>query len=335
MKKSTKERSALGSRVDNALLVELEQLSADPATPPEVALRALVILAAVSGMSDPAIAKQLGLSGRAVFDIRHRFQDGGVSALLTPHRPPRRSLAAGIVNGIVDRAVSEAPLFGLRWTLERLSAAFRVSRTSVHKVLKSRGVKLHKERRMLEDFNIHDDASHFRGVRAIAGFLSMGDVRCLALAISEPDEAEVYAADVPQPGVEALLDQMAKLDDDQLRGFNRSMNEVLCVFLDCLSEAVPSECAIRLVFQGGWEPVTAALIETVRHDCRFDLSRRPLRLPWSDFLELWFRRISECGGQLHFAEHFATELAKYNSSDENRPFGRFVRHNALCSALRG
>lgn len=312
---------------------ELDRLLEDPNSPPEVAIRAFVMLATASGQTADEIARVSGLTPRTVFGIRQRYRHGGIFALLTPHRPPlQKELPDAVVEELVDCATAEAPVFGLRWTLERLSERFSVSISTVHKVLRSRGVRLHRGRWMLADYNIHPDPRQFSSVRAIAGYLSTAETRCLALVLSDGSSHEPNTSDVH--GASELVEEIRTVDMDVLRGFTKHGDEALSLFIDCMAFVVPRSCSIRLVLDCPVASVNAEALLRAQASGRFEVSRRPLRMLWPDFVDLWFRRVRECGGQLHFAQQIGLALAEYNRAGRPEPFGRYVQPNVLSDLLR-
>jgi len=69
----------------------LESLVRSGQTPPQIVLRARIVLLASQGTSNRSIAKKLGISRPTVLLWRARFRQAGVSALGDAKRPGRKA----------------------------------------------------------------------------------------------------------------------------------------------------------------------------------------------------------------------------------------------------
>jgi transposase len=105
--------------------------------PHRVVRRAHIVLLAADGLSAPAIARRLNVHFRTARLWSRRYVDGGARALWhdTPGRGrPRRLDDEAAAH--LQRLLSTTPGDG-RWTIRRLAAASGLSRSSVHRLLRS------------------------------------------------------------------------------------------------------------------------------------------------------------------------------------------------------
>ena len=114
---------------------ELERLVRSGKTEQRVVLRARIVLGAVEGKSNNALAKELSTSRPTVIDWRRRFAEGGVKAL-DDDRPRGRSfppLAHAKAAEIITRTQS-APPQATQWSCSRMAKLCGVSKASVQRV---------------------------------------------------------------------------------------------------------------------------------------------------------------------------------------------------------
>jgi putative transposase len=135
---------------------ELESLLRNGNSPQKVALRCRVLLLAQEGVANAQIAEQLKISRPTVLALRAAFAKDGLNAV-TGIRHRRRSakvLTADLEQRILDTTLKTRPGDGsTHWSVRRLAAHLRVSRTIVHRVWQRHDVQPHR----VERFKLSND----------------------------------------------------------------------------------------------------------------------------------------------------------------------------------
>jgi len=117
---------------------ELWRLVRAPSTSQAVALRARIILAAAQGISNQQIAKSLGVAENTVCKWRQRFRMFGMEGLANWGHGGRPRKYGPDVRQTLRRLMHRRPPSGERWTLDQLSRALSVPRSTVHEMLVAR-----------------------------------------------------------------------------------------------------------------------------------------------------------------------------------------------------
>src|SRR5215211_9353831 len=114
---------------------ELESWARRRRTARALALRARIVLRAAAGLSNTAIAADLGIAKHTVGKWRERFARLRTDGLLDEPRPgaPRR-IGDEQVAELIDRTLSERPQGATHWSRRSMAKAGGVSGTTVGRV---------------------------------------------------------------------------------------------------------------------------------------------------------------------------------------------------------
>jgi putative transposase len=114
---------------------ELAKILGGGVQPVRVILRALSLLQLAKGISAPRIASMIPLTGQAIRNVGHRYQEGGLEAAL--YEKPRPGAATVLDDSqkqrIIAMVCSDPPQGRARWTV-RLVAQEAVKRKLVPRV---------------------------------------------------------------------------------------------------------------------------------------------------------------------------------------------------------
>jgi len=175
---------------------ELERLVRSGKTEQRVVLRARIVLGAVEGKSNNALAKELSTSRPTVIDWRRRFAEGGVKAL-DDDRPRGRSfppLAHAKAAEIITRTQS-APPQATQWSCSRMAKLCGVSKASVQRVWHANGLKPH----LLKTFKLSNDPDFIAKLEDVVGLYMNPPDHALVFCIDE--KSQIQALDRTQPGL--------------------------------------------------------------------------------------------------------------------------------------
>jgi transposase len=173
---------------------ELEGWSRRRKTAQALALRARIVLRAAEGLSNTAIADELGIAKHTVGKWRERFARLRADGRLDEPRPgaPRR-IGDEQVAALVDRTLSAVPDGATPWSLRTMAKAAGLSATTVGRVWHAFGLRPHRS----ETSKLSTDPLFAEKVRDIVGLYLAPPDRALVLCVDE--KSQVQALDRTQP----------------------------------------------------------------------------------------------------------------------------------------
>src|ERR687893_2989801 len=173
---------------------ELESWARRRKTTQALALRARIVLRAAVGMSNTAIAADLGIAKHTVGKWRERFARLRADGLLDEPRPgaPRR-IGDEQVAALVDRTLSDRPEGATHRSLRSMARTSGLSVTTVGRVWRAFGLQPHRA----ETFKLSTDPLFAEKVRDIVGLYLAPPDRALVLCVDE--KGQIQAIDRTQP----------------------------------------------------------------------------------------------------------------------------------------
>lgn len=168
---------------------ELERLSRRPRSNRHVALRAKMILASASGLSDVAVAAKLRVNNVTVGTWRKRFAERRLDGLYDePRVGGPRTITDDVVESIVVQTLETIPKGRTHWSTRRMAEKAGISHSSVGRIWRAHGLKPH----IVRGFKLSNDPQFIEKVRDIVG-----------LYMNPPDHAVVFSFD-EKPQIQAL-----------------------------------------------------------------------------------------------------------------------------------
>ena len=164
---------------------QLESWKRSTSLPHGLVLRASIVLACAQGLTNTAVASQLGVTETTVGKWRKRFLDAGVQGLRDNARPGHpRTYGDEKVATVIHRALHARPQDGGPWSVRRMASSEGVSKSTVQRWFALFGVKPH----LSETCKLSTDPCFVEKVRDITG-----------LYLNPPDHAVVLCADETTP----------------------------------------------------------------------------------------------------------------------------------------
>src|ERR687897_1605335 len=187
-------RTPAALELSEAERAELEGWARRRKTAQALALRARIVLRAAVGLSNTAIAAELGVAKHTVGKWRERFARLRTDGLLDEPRPgaPRR-IGDEQVAALVDRTLSTVPDGATHWSLRTMARASGLSVSTVGRVWRAFGLQPHRS----ETFKLSTDPLFAEKVRDIVGLSLAPPDRALVLCVDE--KGQVRALDRTQP----------------------------------------------------------------------------------------------------------------------------------------
>jgi transposase len=203
---------------------ELEGWARRRRTAQALALRARIVLRAAVGLSNTAIAQELGIAKPTVGKWRERFARLRSDGLLDEPRPgaPRR-IADEEIAALVDRTLSTTPEDATHWSLRSMARTSGLSVSTVGRIWRAFGLQPHRS----ETFKLSTDPFFAEKVRDIIGLYLAPPDRALVLCVDE--KSQVQALDRTQPLLPLRPGQAERRTHDYVRHGTTSLFAALDV----------------------------------------------------------------------------------------------------------
>lgn len=173
---------------------ELEELAARSSLKQGHARRVRVVLLAAEGLSGVEIAEKVGLSEFTVSRIRRRFETGRVDGLVDQPKAGRgNNVPTEVVQKVIAAAMSAPPKGYSHWSTGLLAKRFKLSKASIHKILKANDLKPHQHR----TFKVSKDPRFDEKAMDVVGLYLNPPDKAVVLSIDE--KTQVQALERTQP----------------------------------------------------------------------------------------------------------------------------------------
>jgi transposase len=156
--------------------------------------RARLVLLAAEGMTNTAIAREVGLQRSMVVQWRQRFIGERVVGLEDRPRPgkPRQYTDADRLR-VIETACSQKPVGETHWSVRTLAKATGVGRDTVHQILRQANLKPHR----VGTFSLSTDPDFTPKVVDVVGLYMHPPENAVVLCVDE--KTQVQALDRTQP----------------------------------------------------------------------------------------------------------------------------------------
>ena len=294
---------------DQNQLGQLQLLEARGGTPQKIALRARIVLKAAAGVSNSAIAKQLGISRPTVLLWRERFGSAGVPGVLAdaPRPGRKKALTSEKVQAVVEATLHTRPPGQTHWSVREMAKAQGLSRMAVQRIWRQHNLQPHR----LETFKLSRDKHFVEKLRDVVGLYLSPPEKALVFSVDE--KSQIQALDRSQPGLPMKKGRCGTMTHD----YKRNGTTTLFAALNMLDGKVIGECLPRhrskefVKFLGVIDKNTApeldlhlivdnysthkspAVQRWLRRHRRVHLHFIPTGSSWLNMIERWFRNITD------------------------------------------
>src|ERR1700693_4366992 len=175
--------------------IQLEQLESAQGTPQQVALRCRIILRAVAGQQNVAIAAGLGVSRPTVQLWRKRVYEQGIGEVweIAPGRGRKAHYDQGQRDRIIKPTLRSKPQGMTHWSCRLMAEAQGVSKNTVNRLLQLHHIRPHLSR----TFKLSRDAKFLEKLTDVVGLYMNPPDEALALCLDE--KSQIQALDRTQP----------------------------------------------------------------------------------------------------------------------------------------
>ena len=287
---------------------ELESWARRRKTAQALALRARIVLQAAAGLTNTAIAAELGIAKHTVGKWRERFARQRTDGLLDEPRPgaPRR-IDDGQIAALVDRTLAGRPEGSTHWSLRTMAKASGLSAATVGRAWRAFGLQPHRA----EAFKLSTDPLFAEKVRDIVGLYLTPPDRALVLCVDE--KSQVQALDRTQPLLPLRPGQAERRTHDYVRHGTTSLFAALDVkagtvigrcfprhrasefrrFLDEIDARVPPDLDIHVVLDNAGTHKTKLIRDWLAKRPRYHVHFTPTSASWINQVERWFGLLTE------------------------------------------
>ncbi len=275
-----------------------------PKTAQAMALRARIVLAAAeSGLTNTAIAAQVGTTTMTVAKWRGRFAERGLEGLHDEPRPGApRTITDAHVEQVITTTLEHTPSEATHWSTRRLAAQLGMSQSAVSRIWRAFGLQPHRS----ETFKLSRDPLFIDKVRDVVGLYLNPPERALVLCVDEkpqiqategtapvlpmrPGQPEQHTHDYIRHGTRdlfAALDVKAGTVIGELRHRHRSVE--FRKFLDTVEKNTPAKLDLHLILDNSSIHKTPLIQRWLLRHPRVHLHFTPTSASWLNLVECWF-----------------------------------------------
>jgi transposase len=273
-----------------------------------LAQRARIVLACVSGRTDTAIARELGLTRQTVSRWRRRFLRARLDGLVDEPRPgaPRR-ITDATVERVITETLQTTPRDATHWSTRSLAKQVAVSPSAVGRIWRAFGLQPHRT----ETFKLSRDPLFIEKVRDIVGLYLDPPDRALVLCVDE--KSQIQALDRSAPILPMTIGLPERRTHDYRRHGTTSLFAALDVatgkvigechrrhrshefqrFVETIEAEVPGDLDVHLVLDNYGTHKTPRIRRWLARHPRFHVHFTPTSASWLNLVERWFALLTE------------------------------------------
>src|SRR5512135_1082350 len=194
-------------------------------------------LMAADGLPNVQIAAAVGVTAVTVRAWQTRFAEEGLAkfAQVREGRGRKPSIPAETVDEIVRVTLHETPPGAPHWSTRTMAARVGVSRDTVHRVWRARGLQPHR----VETFKLSNDPRFEEKLVDVVGLYLNPPDKAVVLCLDE--KSQVQALDRTQPSLPMKKGRAGTMTHD----YKRHGTTTLFAALDVLTGAVIGQCLPR------------------------------------------------------------------------------------------
>ena len=198
--------------------------------------RCRMILRCADGLTNKAVAAELGVHEHTVGKWRRRFLKERIEGLSDEPRPGRpRTLTDDQVAKVVERTLSATPADATHWSLRSMAEESGLSHTTIWRIWGAFGLQPHRS----ETFKLSSDPHFVDKVRDIVGLYLSPPDRALVLCVDE--KSQIQALDRTQP----VLPMLPGIPERRTHDYKRHGTTSLFAALDVATGFVIGKCYRR------------------------------------------------------------------------------------------
>jgi len=341
---------------------ELVSITRSRSMPQAIATRARIVLLAVDGHTNTAIAERLGLSMPTVGTWRKRYVVQRLPGLYDEPRPGGpRSISDEQIATLIRKTLKTKPKDGTHWSCRSIAAEAKVSKSTVQRVWKAFGLQPHRQKH----FKISTDPFFVEKVRDIVGLYLQPPDHAIVLCVDE--KSQIQALDRTQPLLPMGLGYVEGVTHGYIRhgtttlfaALNVASGRVLAQckrrhrhqeflqFLRHIEKSVPKKLDVHLIVDNYATHKHATIRRWLSTRQRFHVHFTPTYSSWLNQVEIWFNIITQRAirrGTFRNVHDLVTQIERFVHRYNRRcqpfvwtatPDSILEKINRLCKAIAG
>jgi transposase len=289
--------------------VTLDQWARGRSTPARLVLRAKIVLRAAQGMQNLAIAAELGTDRLTVARWRQRFAAQRLAGIAqdAPRGGRKPTTRDQVSRRIVEATTQTKPAAATHWSTRSLARSLGVSRSMVHRVWRSNGLKPH----LVRTFKVSNDKRFVEKLIDVVGLYLNPPEHALVLCADE--KSQIQALDRTQKSLPLYPGRCGTLTHDYKRNGTTTLFAALellegrlitaCMprhrhqewlkFLKQVDAETPPELDLHLIIDNYATHKHPAVQRWLRRHPRFHMHFIPTSSSWLNLVERWFRELTD------------------------------------------
>lgn len=286
----------------------LQEIAASVSLPHRAVREAKGLLLAGDGVANTQIADQLGVSRSTVLQWRADFELDGVQWVGRVHEGRGRKpvIAQDKIERMLDDTRTTTPSDATHWSNRSMAEHSGMSRTTVQREWKARGLKPH----LVRTFKLSNDPQFEDKLIDVVGLYLSPPENAIVLCFDE--KSQIQALNRSQPSLPMTKGRAGTMTHDYRRHgtttlfaaldvatgemigrcFSRHRHEEFLAFLRIIDREVDKRTEIHMIldnYSAHKHPDVRAWLE--KHS-RFNLHFTPTSSSWLNLVERWFRDIT-------------------------------------------
>jgi transposase len=303
-----------------------------------VAFRCHIVLRAISGQSNNAIAKELHTSRPTVLLWRERFAQGGALALTQdlPRGQRIPPLSRKKAEEVVERTLHGTPADSTHWSCRTMARASGISKASVQRIWNAHGLKPH----LVRTFKLSNDPQFVEKLTDVVGLYLNPPEHALILSIDE--KSQIQALDRTQPGLPMKKGRAGTMTHDYKRNGTTTLFAALNVlkgevigqcmkrhryqeflkFLKTIDRNTPKNLAIHCIVDNYATHKKQEIRDWLKKNPRFHFHFIPTSSSWLNLVERWFAEITRKRirrGVFHSVQDLENAIMQYIAHNNTNP----------------
>ena len=303
--------------------------------------RAQVLLMAAAGVANYRIAAEVGVSPATVKAWREQFGVDGLAKFGRVRRGRGRkpAISQQVIDQIVELTQNSTPEGETHWSTRTMAARVGVSKDTVQRVWKARGLKPH----LVQTFKVSNDPRFEEKLVDVVGLYLNPPEQAIVLCLDE--KSSVQALDRTQASLPMVKGRAATMTHDYKRHGTTTLFAALDVltgtvigsclprhrhsefikFLKIIDGEVPAGLEVHLIADNYATHKHPKVNAWLKEHPRFQLHFTPTSSSWLNLVERWFRELTDKAlrrGVFHSVPDLIAAIEAYLNAhnDDPKPF---------------
>jgi transposase len=272
-----------------------------------IALRARIVLACAEGVTNQAVAAELGVNAVTVGKWRNRFVERRLKGLVDDYRSGApRTITDEKVEAVIVKTLEETPMDATHWSTRSMARATGMTQTSISHIWRTFGLQPHRA----ESFKLSTDPLFVDKVKDIVGLYLDPPERAAVICVDEksqiqalnryqpilpmmPGTPERRSHDYERHGTTSLFAALDMASGKVIGSLHRRHRAVeFRKFLETIDAEVPADLSVHLILDNYATHKTPAIQRWLLRHPRFELHFTPTSGSWLNMVERWFGELT-------------------------------------------